>query len=373
MAYSPLLAAAMDFGPGTQAQWSSCAMVAAGSAERFDCMDSTPKAFPARVTALPSGHEFLVEGRDTLLEAGLKAGLKLDYGCGNGTCGLCRARVIEGDATKVMAHDYPLSEAERQRGLILLCAHSAGGGDLVIETQEATDPSQIRSQELAVRIRGVQQAAPDTLVLHVQTPRQNRLRFFAGQGVTLAYGDDSDARRTYPIASCPCDERNLHFHVARDPADALAAMLFAGALRCGDSLSLRGPSGAFVLQDGGRPSAFVACDTGFAPIRSLIEHAIAQDAAASLSLDWLALRPDGHYLANQCRAWAAAFDDFRYVAHTAADPEAGAAAIVADLGGALRLDGRDVYVAGPAAFVAATVARLEDADVPARRVRAAVV
>ncbi|HSN45976.1 MAG TPA: 2Fe-2S iron-sulfur cluster-binding protein [Casimicrobiaceae bacterium] len=336
-------------------------------------MDSTPNASAARVTARPSGHEFVVEGRETLLEAGLKAGLRLDYGCGNGTCGLCRARVIEGAATKVMAHDYPLSEADRQQGLILLCAHSAGAGDLVIETQEATDPSQIRPQELTVRIRGVEQVAPNTLLLHLQTPRQNRLRFFAGQSVTLAYSDGSDARRAYPIASCPCDERNLHFHVARDPDDALAAMLFAGVLRCGDSLSLRGPSGAFVLQDDGRPSAFIACDTGFAPIRSLIEHAIAQDAAAPLSLDWLALRQDGHYLANQCRAWAAAFDDFRYAAHTAADPESGAAAIVANLGGAFRLDGRDIYVAGPAAFVAATVARLEVAGVPPRQVRAATV
>jgi NAD(P)H-flavin reductase len=150
-------------------------------------------------------------------------------------------------------------------------------------------------------------------------------------------------------------------------------VLFAGALRSGDSLSLRGPSGAFVLQDGGRPSAFIACDTGFAPIRSLIEHAIAQDARVPLSLDWLALRPDGHYLANQCRAWAAAFDDFRYAAHTAADPEPGATAIVANLGGAFRLDGRDVYVAGPAAFVAATVARLEVAGVPPRQVRTAAV
>jgi CDP-4-dehydro-6-deoxyglucose reductase len=281
--------------------------------------------------------------------------------------------VIEGDVTKVMAHDHPLSEAERQRGIILLCAHSAGTGDLVIETLEATDPSQIRIQELTVRIRGVQQAAPNTLLLHLQTPRQSRLRFFAGQGVTLACSGDIDAQRTYPIASCPCDDRNLHFHVARDPADALAAMLFAGALRTGDSLLLRGPFGAFVLQDGGRPSTFIACDTGFAPIRSLIEHAMAQDAAPPVSLDWLALRPDGHYLANECRAWAAAFDDFRYAEHTAADPETGATTVVTDLRGPVGLSERDVYVAGPAGFVAAILAQLDDAGVPRQRVRASVV
>ena len=81
-----------------------------------------------------------------------------------------------------------------------------------------------------------------------------------------------------------------------------------------------GPVGDFVLAEGERPLAFVACDTGFAPIKSLIEHAMAVDAAESLSLDWLATRPDGHYLANQCRAWAEAFDQFRYAARTDADP-----------------------------------------------------
>jgi NAD(P)H-flavin reductase len=150
-------------------------------------------------------------------------------------------------------------------------------------------------------------------------------------------------------------------------------MLFAGVLRSGDSLSLRGPSGAFVLQDGGRASAFIACDTGFAPIRSLIEHAISQDAAAPASLDWLALRPDGHYLANQCRAWAGAFDDFRYAEHTAADPDTGATTVLTDLRGTVRLPERDVYIAGPAGFVAAILAQLDAAGVPRERVRSSVV
>lgn len=345
-------------------------LLATESAEPIARMDSTPKAASARVTTQPNGREFLVEGRATLLEAGLKAGLKLDYGCGNGTCGLCRARVIEGEVTKIMAHDYPLSQAERERGIILLCAHTAGAGHLVVETHEATDPCQIATQQLTVRIRSVRQAAANTLLLHLQTPRQSRLRFFAGQRATLA---EATCESTYPIASCPCDERNLHFHIARDAEDALAAMLFAGALRSGDSLSLRGPSGGFVLKEGGRPSAFIACDTGFAPIGGIIEHAMAQDSAAPISLDWLALRPDGHYLANQCRAWAAAFDDFRYTEHTAADPESGAAAIVAKAAETLRIDERDVYVAGPAAFVAAILARLADAGLPSQRVRVSVV
>ena len=123
-----------------------------------------------------------------------------------------------------------------------------------------------------------------------------------------------------------------------------------------------------MLADTVRPLAFVACDTGFAPIKSLIEHAMAVDAVESFSLDWLATRPDGHYLANQCRAWAAAFDHFRYAAHVDADPAAGARRVAEAMAAALSLAGSDVYVAGPAAFVGAIAPAMQAAGVPAPQI-----
>ncbi|MBE7524300.1 MAG: 2Fe-2S iron-sulfur cluster binding domain-containing protein [Burkholderiales bacterium] len=349
-------------------------VLATGPVDALTVMDDMLKIVSAEVTVRPSGRVFFVEGRDSLLQAGLKAGLKLAYGCGNGTCGLCKARVVSGEVVKTMPFDYPLSEAERLQGHTLLCAHSAASSEIVIETLEAQGPSEIPEQEVEVRVRSVAPLAPDTLLVHVQTPRGSRLRFLAGQSATLYGGAaDTDAHATWPIASCPCDDRNLHFHVARDARDALATMFFDGAFRPGDALRLWGPSGDFVLaEDTGRPLAFVACDTGYAPIKSLIEHAIAVDAAPAMSLDWLATRSDGHYHANQCRAWAAAFDAFRYEAHQAADAAEGAEALASRMAEALDLPKHDVYVAGPVAFVDAACARLANAGVPAARLRALV-
>ena len=343
-------------------------VLATESADPLTVMDDVLKVMSAQVTVRPSGRVFFVEGRDSLLQAGLKAGLKLNYGCGNGTCGLCKARVVEGAVAKTMPFDYPLSEAERLQGHTLLCAHSAASGEIVIETLEARGPGEIPEQEIMVRVRAVQPLGRDTLLLHLQTPRTSRLRFLAGQSVTLYGGSEgADAHATYPVASCPCDDRNLHFHVGRDDADAFAALLHGGAIRPGDAVRLWGPVGDFVLAESERPLAFVACDTGFAPVKSLIEHAMATDVTESISLDWLALRADGHYLANQCRAWAAALDGFRYAPHTAADAAAGARAVVAALAGALPLAQHDVYVAGPAAFVEAAGAALAAAGAAADR------
>jgi len=55
--------------------------------------------------------------------------------------------------------------------------------------------------------------------LHLQTPRSNRLRFLAGQRVTLGLSagvvSSDDLHAELPVASCPCDDRNLIFHVRR--------------------------------------------------------------------------------------------------------------------------------------------------------------
>ncbi|HEX9301621.1 MAG TPA: 2Fe-2S iron-sulfur cluster-binding protein [Casimicrobiaceae bacterium] len=349
-------------------------VLATESADALTIMDDMLKVVSAHVTVRPSGHEFFVDGRDTLLQAGLKAGLKLNYGCGNGTCGLCKARVVEGEIVKAMPFDYPLSEAERAQGYTLLCAHSAGSSDIVIETLEAHGPGEIPEQEIAVRVRAIQPLATDTLLLHLQTPRGSRLRFLAGQSVTLFGGADGiDAQAVYPVASCPCDDRNLHFHVARNAHDAFATLLFDGALKSGDTVTVWGPSGDFVLAESERPLAFVACDTGFAPVKSLIEHAMAVDAAESMSIDWLATKSGGHYLANQCRAWAEAFDHFRYAALVDADAARGARTLVAAMATELALPTHDVYVTGPAPFVDAAVAALDGAGVPSAQRFAAVI
>jgi CDP-4-dehydro-6-deoxyglucose reductase len=326
----------------------------------------------AQVTVRPSGHQFSVEGHDTLLQAGLRAGLKLNYGCGNGSCGMCKVRVIDGAVARVQHTDYPLSEAEKAQGYTLMCAHTAASSELTLESLEAGGPQDIAPQQIVTTVRQVRELAPDTRLLHLQTPRTHRLRFLAGQSVTLGFSGGSgadDTHRTLPVASCPCDDRNLLFLVARDADDAFARQLFGGGLQPGTAIDLWGPVGEFVLDSGERPLVFAACDLGFAPVKSLIEHALARDEAPSLSLFWLATRPDGHFMANQCRAWSSALDGFEHHLAYHSDVSAGAR----QLAQAMRADLFDIacdfYLAGPEAFVQVLHDELRAAGVAAGQIR----
>ena len=349
-------------------------VLATESADVLAIMDDMLKVMSAHVTVRPSGHEFLVEGRNSLLEAGLRAGLKLNYGCGNGTCGLCKARLVSGLAAPLRAHDYPLSEAERAQDYTLLCSQTAASSELVIEALEASGPQDLPEQQVVTRVRAITPLAQNTLQLHLQTARSNRFRFLAGQNVTLGLaGQGEDVHAAYPVASCPCDDRNLHFYVARSADDAFAERLFAGAVKPGDAVSVFGPEGEFVLADSRGQLVFAACDMGISAVKSLIEHAVAIDAAEGLSLYWLATRPDGHFLPNLCRAWDEALDQFDYSLHTDTEAAAGAAQVV----GAIQMDRFimqcDVYLAGPQPFVATAAAALRAAGLPQQQVFATVV
>lgn len=338
----------------------------------LDVMDDMLKVMSAQVTLRPSGHQFAVEGHETLLQAGMRAGLKLNYGCGNGSCGMCKVRVTAGQVVRTMATDYPLSENEKTQGYVLACAHTSASSELTIETLEARGPADIPQQQIVTTVRALRSLAPDTLLLHLQTPRSHRLRFLAGQSVTLGLAEGDGLRTAYPIASCPCDDRNLQFFIARDADDPLAARLFAGGLKHGDAVTVWGPSGEFVLVEDAHPLVFAACDTGFAPVKSLIEHALSLDAFPSITLFWLATRPDGHFMANQCRAWSEALDPFEYTLSTHADAAVGASQMSA----AIRADLFDIdcafYIAGPAAFVDALCTELAAAGVPRSQVHAEV-
>jgi len=330
-------------------------------------MDDMLRVMSAHVVVRPSRHEFFVDGADTILDAALRSGLALNYGCSNGNCGLCKARVVSGQVQKVRHQDYVLSEAEKQQGYTLMCSHTALG-DLVIEALESSEAGDIPPQQIVAKVKALHDLGGDLMQLHLQTPRTSRLRFLAGQNLTLTAGESSTQ---LPIASCPCDDRNLHFHVARNAEDGFSRKVFS-SLKAGDPVTLFGPWGDFVLRaDSLRSILFLACDTGFAPIKSLIEHAMALEASERLHLYWVATRPAGHYLANLCRSWADALDNFIYTPIAA--EHADAAEFIRRVGADhADLNAFDIYLAGPEAFVLDAARALREQGFPDAQLATAV-
>ena len=269
------------------------------------------RVMAAQVRILPSGHEFLIEGSDSILEAGLRGGLALNYGCSNGNCGLCKARVCSGQVKKVRSHDYALSETEKSLGYILTCANTAVT-DVILEADEAFGSQDIPNQEIDIRVKKIERPNERVILLQAKTPRTSRLRFLAGQYLSLDLGNGLSQQCA--IASCPCDDMNLQFHIPLTAGNPFADHL-ADNTRQNDTITVRGPAGNFTLnEDSPRSLVFIAVNAGFAAVKSLIEHAMALDIAEQMHLYWITTSGNSHYLDNLCRSWEDAFDNFHYTA-----------------------------------------------------------
>lgn len=264
-----------------------------------------------RIQLMPSGHSFTAVAQETLLEAALRSGININYHCSSGSCGGCHARLISGELGPADFHDYRFTAAEKAQDKFLLCtAHAAS--DLVIEVGEARSPRDIPRQQIVTRVGKVEQVSKYLHILNLKTPRTDILRFLAGQHVALTLPGVGSVDSA--IASCPCNGRELQFHIPYDDQNPFVTGLFSG-LRYGREVVVEGPFGEMTLDDDSeRPLLMLAQEHDLAPIKSLVEHAISLDVAQPVRLLWQAQH---HYLDNYCRAWGEALDDYRYLPLTA--------------------------------------------------------
>ena len=309
------------------------------------------RVMAAQVRIVPSNHEFFVEGASTILDAALSSGLGLNYGCSNGECGLCKAKVLSGKVQKIREQNYAIDEVEAKEGYVLTCCNTAIT-DVVIEAGELSSLLDVPLQQTVGWFKKSQDFTEDLLLLHLQTPRTQCLRFLAGQYVTIRL--DNGASANYFIASCPCDSRELQFHIQKTSDNPFVDSIF-NDLKSQKNFFIEGPKGNFVLnEDSSNPALFIAYENGFGPIKSLIEHAFALDMVESINLYWFANDEKSHYLSNLCRSWADVLDNFKYALLTANTQNVELQAkntldSIVETDG--NLNGFDVYIAGPKAFV----------------------
>ena len=322
---------------------------------RMFAKDAFLRIIAASVKMIPSGHEYFVEGTESILDAGLRAGLSMNYGCASGNCGSCKARVVSGEVWKLRGHDYVLGPTEQDMGYILTCCNTAVT-DVVLEASEALSPSDVAIQEICASVRKVQPLDEDLMLLRLQTPRTQTLRFLAGQKIRLIL--EGGGSTELHLASCPCDGRNLEFLVRRNDDDAFSAAIFSETAPA-EVVTLHGPTGEFVLDDDSpAPIVLIAFGEGISPIRSLVEHAVSIDLVEGFQLYWMSTLKQGNYLDRLCRSWNDSLDNFQYLPMGAGNsPEKIVTRIAADNSGLSR---SNVYIAGPRAEVDETVKLLDD-------------
>jgi len=267
-----------------------------------------------QVTLKTSGKQFTVNQDETLLEAALRQGINLPYGCKNGACGSCKGKVIEGQITHGQHSESALNKADELTGSALFCcAHPQS--DLIIEAREVQGAGDIAIRKVPCRVNSISNPSKDVAILKLQLPAAERFQFLAGQYLEFLLKDGQ--RRAYSIANAPDQEGPLELHIRHLPGGLFTDFVFGAispALKEKDILRFEGPLGSFFLrEDSKKPIIFVAAGTGFAPIKSIIEQMQAKKIKRPIELYWGGRRPSDLYLHDLCIAWEKEISHFKYI------------------------------------------------------------
>ena len=264
---------------------------------------------PYQVTIQPSNHIFTAQADETILDAALREGFVISYGCRNGACGTCKGKVLAGSVDYGTYQESALTSAEKRLGMALFC-QAKPRGDIVIQCREIGATRDIQVKTLPCRVQKMHRVAADIMVLYLKLPASERLQFLAGQYVDILMKDGS--RRSVSMANAPHDDEFLQLHL-RDYGGPFSRHVF-DKMKERDILRFEGPLGTFFLrEDSAKPVILLASGTGFAPIKAVIEQAFHAGNARPMVLYWGARVRADLYMPELPERWAATHAGFKYV------------------------------------------------------------
>jgi CDP-4-dehydro-6-deoxyglucose reductase len=254
------------------------------------------------ITIKPSNHNYKVEADETILEAGLRQGFVLPYGCRNGVCGACKSRVLQGSVDHGKYQSTALTQEEIESGLALFCC-AKPSSDLVIESPEVSAIGDIPVKTMPCRVHKLEKLADDVMAIYLKLPASERMQFFAGQYIDILMKDDKP--RSFSLANAPHDDEFLQLHIRNIQGGTFTRHVFE-EMKERDILRIKGPMGTFFLrEDTNKPIIFVASGTGFAPVKAIIEHALHIGMLRPMHFYWGARVLADLYMLDLAHQWEA--------------------------------------------------------------------
>jgi len=261
-----------------------------------------------------SEHQFAVEAGETLLDAALRQGVGLPYGCRNGACGSCVATLLSGEV------EYPdgQPEIECAPGQVVICqAHACS--DLQLKVREVTADADITIKTLPCRAEHLERLSHDVMQVLLKLPETERLQFLAGQYIEFILKDGR--RRAFSIANAPHQDEYLELHIRHVPGGSFTGHVF-DEMKDRALLRMEGPLGSFYLrEDSHRPVLMMAGGTGIAPLKGMIDHAQYIGIDRPVHLFWGVSSKRDLYLQDEPQRWMLNNSRFRYTP-VLSDPQA---------------------------------------------------
>ncbi|HSD59902.1 MAG TPA: cytochrome b N-terminal domain-containing protein [Burkholderiales bacterium] len=259
----------------------------------------------------PDNRIIPVREGETVLDACLRENMPMPFECRNGGCGVCKGDVVYGKVDLGAYQPSVLSEDERRAGRALFCLCTPlSDVEIVYEPKET--PGGIPVQVHTAKVERMLRLTDDVMQIFLRPEQGEKLRFYAGQYINILLPDGD--KRAFSFASAP--------HAAGDLIELQVRWIKNGKftthvfteMKEGDSVHFEGPLGAFFLrEDSQKPIIFVAGATGFAPVKSMVEHAFHTGLKRQMILYWGVRGLKDLYLPELPQRWEREHSNFKFV------------------------------------------------------------
>jgi NAD(P)H-flavin reductase/ferredoxin len=262
------------------------------------------------LTIRPGDETVAARPGETILEAGLRAGIALPFECRSGGCGVCKCAVLQGTVDQGVHQESALTEDERRAGKVLMCC-ATPLSDLDLECENIGAMSDIPIRTFMARVTKLEPLTEDVMRVMLKPHDPEPIRFHAGQYINIVLEDRE--RRAFSFATAPHEAELIELHVKLVPGGAFTTYVF-NAMKVGDTLRCEGPLGSFYLrEDSDRPIIFVAGSTGFAPVKSMVEYAFHAGLKRPMHLYWGVKTTADFYMKELPERWAREHDNFKFI------------------------------------------------------------
>lgn len=325
----------------------------------------------SEVRILPFDATLEVEPGESVLNAILRQGRFVKYGCKHGGCSTCRAEVVDGDFRLSDNTSFSLSEKDRDAGIVLLCSTFAET-DLTIDvsvTMDDLDEIAFNAGQDVNEVVGTvdrrELLSHDIVWLGLQLEEGVELPFIAGQYVELKIPGLEDQWRSFSMANSPGEKNRVDLIIKIIPGGVFGTALAEG-LDLGDRLDVRGPFGAFAVRWSHRPMVMIAGGSGMAPVLAMLKDLAANRNKRPVLFIYGARAGRDLILTEELQKLAAEHEWFTYVP-ALSEPDASDAEWGGELGLVTEVlsrllpstEGYEAYMCGPPPMIDAAIVVLE--------------
>lgn len=296
-----------------------------------------------------------VQEGQTILDAALAAGIPYPHGCRSGRCGSCKSRLIEGEVELLQHSRFALSEEEKADGLILAC-RAVPQTDAAVAWLGSDDDDAVEApRRVEAIVSGLDDLTHDIKLVRISPVDGSPLLFTAGQYAQVGF--DGVPARSYSMANRHGDD-SLEFHIRKVPGGVTSQHVHE-ALKAGDKLTLEFPLGSsYLRQHHSGPILCIAGGSGLAPIKSIVETALAHGMKQPIHVYFGARGARDLYLVEHFETLADRHNNLSFTAvlsDTQVAPHRHGFVTDAVAEDLADFDGWKAYVAGPPPMVDATM------------------